>query len=558
MLPEQTKDRFHLLKKIKSYDPDLDENFLNRAFDFSVKAHGNQLRESGEPFFLHPFQVAEIICEMKLDSATVVTALLHDTVEDTLATIDEIKENFGNEVAQLVDGVTKLSQIKILSSNSQNREAENFRKLLLAMSNDLRVLLVKLADRLHNMRTLKHLGKVEKRKRIANETMEIYAPLAERIGMHEIKDELEDLAFAELHPEARSSIISRLNFLRQEGGDVISLISEELTHTLQKAKVKAEIFGREKSPFSIWNKMKKKNITFENLSDVMAFRIVVKNTSSCYRALGNIHCEYSMVPDRFKDYISTPKQNGYRSIHTSVIGPIGRRIEIQIRTIEMDDVAEYGVAAHWKYKNNINNKNFVIDGAQYRWVRELLEILEHGGNPEEFFENTKLEMFQDQVFCFTPKGELISLPRGSTPVDFAYAVHTDVGDTCVGSKVNGRMVPLRSVLENGDQVEIVRSSAQTPSPVWLNFVNTGKARSAIKRSIRDKQTSQYVDLGKVILERIFANNGYEISSKLLYRVRKVLELRSDEELFSSIGEGLISGQQIIDSIKPEEISGATG
>ncbi|MDC0073828.1 bifunctional (p)ppGpp synthetase/guanosine-3',5'-bis(diphosphate) 3'-pyrophosphohydrolase [Alphaproteobacteria bacterium] len=544
-----------LLDKVRSYEPNLDEGLLQKAYFFSRDAHSSQLRESGDPYFLHPLEVASIVSDMKLDIATVVTALLHDTVEDTVATIDEIKVKFGEEVAQLVDGVTKLSQIKLIKTNDTAREAENFRKLLLAMSTDLRVLLVKLADRLHNMRTLQHIKKSEKRNKIASETMEIYAPLAERIGMHKMKDELQDLAFAELHTEARSSIIKRLNFLRKESEKNIIVISKELKDTLLDKKIESNVFGREKKPFSIWVKMKKKNVTFESLSDIVAFRVIVNDTEECYKALGVLHSKYSMVPERFKDYISTPKQNGYSSIHTDVIGPFGRRIEIQIRTWEMDNVAEYGVAAHWKFKQNNEIKHSLHEGVQYRWIRELLEILEYGGNPEEFFENTKLEMFQDQVFCFTPKGELISLPRGSTPVDFAYAVHTQIGDTCVGSKVNGAIIPLRSVLENGDQVEIMRSTAQTPSPIWLNFVATGKARSAIKRYIRDQQLSQYVDLGRAILERMFANNDYEMNSKSLYRARKIFQMKTQEELFSSIGEGIISAQKVVDSLNPEQLAG---
>ncbi|MBL42219.1 MAG: bifunctional (p)ppGpp synthetase/guanosine-3',5'-bis(diphosphate) 3'-pyrophosphohydrolase [Rhodospirillaceae bacterium] len=539
-----------LIDKIKLYEPNFDQELIKKAYTFSMRAHESQVRESGDPYFLHPLAVAGIIVDMRLDSATIATALLHDTVEDTLATIVQIEENFGKEVAQLVDGVTKLSQLKLDSVNEKNKEAENFRKLLLAMSNDLRVLLVKLADRLHNMRTLNFISSEKKRKRIATETMDIYAPLAGRIGMHEIKEELEDLAFSELNFKAHSSIIRRLSFLKEEYDNVTSQIKKNLKKILSHSSINSDIVGREKKPFSIWRKMQRKNISFENLSDVVAFRIIVNNIEDCYKALGKIHQNYSLVPDRFKDYISTPKQNGYKSIHTTVIESSGRRVEVQIRTREMNEIAEYGFAAHWKYKDELNNSKS-LDGVQYRWIRELLEILEHGGNPKEFLENTKLEMYQDQVFCFSPKGELYSLPTGSTPVDFAYAVHTQIGDNCVGAKVNGRIIPLRSVLKNGDQVEIMVSTAQTPSPIWLNFVATGKARSAIRRFIRDQQLSEYVDLGKAILERSFSNSNLDNNKKNIFRARKIFEFKTDEELFASIGEGLISGKHVIDAINPE-------
>ncbi|PPR78633.1 MAG: GTP pyrophosphokinase rsh [Alphaproteobacteria bacterium MarineAlpha2_Bin1] len=541
-----------LIDKIKLYEPNFDEKLIQKAYKFSMSAHESQVRESGDPYFIHPLEVAGIIVDMKLDSATIATALLHDTVEDTLATIVQIEENFGKEVARLVDGVTKLSQLKLGSVNEKNKEAENFRKLLLAMSNDLRVLLVKLADRLHNMRTLSFISSEKKRRRIATETMEIYAPLAGRIGMHEIKEELEDLAFCELNSKAHSSIIRRLSFLKEEYDNVTSQITRNLKKILDQASINSDIIGREKKPFSIWRKMQRKNISFENLSDVVAFRIIVSDIEECYKSLGKIHQNYSLVPDRFKDYISTPKQNGYKSIHTTVIESTGRSIEIQIRTREMHEIAEYGFAAHWKYKDELNN-NKSLDGVQYRWIRELLEILEHGGNPEEFLENTKLEMFQDQVFCFSPKGELYSLPTGSSPVDFAYAVHTQIGDNCVGAKVNGRITPLRSVLKNGDQVEIMISTAQTPSPIWLNFVATGKARSAIRRFIRDQQLSEYVDLGKAILERAFSNSNLDNNKKNIFRARKIFKFKTDDELFASIGEGLISGKHVIEAINPQNL-----
>src|SRR5882724_4987003 len=463
--------QFQLVETVKAYDPGADEDALNRAYVFSMKAHGSQERASGDPYFSHPLEVANILTKMKLDGASIITALLHDTVEDTDATLEQIEQLFGKEVARLVDGVTKLSRIELQSDHTKH--AENFRKLVLAMSADIRVLLVKLADRLHNMQTLHFMKDSDKRRRIALETLEIYAPLAERMGMQQMKDELENLAFAELYQDAQASIVQRLKFLREQGGDMVPRIIAELKRTLDAAGIEAWISGREKTPYSIWRKMQRKNISFEQLSDIMAFRIVVPDVSACYQALGTLHSTYSMVPGRFKDYISTPKPNNYRSLHTGVIGPERQRIEVQIRTREMHEVAELGVAAHWRFKQDAPR----LDGRQYRWLRELLDILEHAAGPEEFLEHTKLEMFQDQVFCFTPKGDLIALPRGATPVDFAYAVHSQIGDTCVGAKINGRLLPLRTELANGDQVEIVTSKAQTPSPTWERFVVTGKARA---------------------------------------------------------------------------------
>ncbi|MEE8546131.1 MAG: bifunctional (p)ppGpp synthetase/guanosine-3',5'-bis(diphosphate) 3'-pyrophosphohydrolase [Alphaproteobacteria bacterium] len=538
--------QYELVERVRAYDPGVDEDMLNRAYVFSMRAHGTQTRESGDPYFLHPLEVAGILSDLKLDGASIVTALLHDTVEDTVATLDEIEAQFGSEIARLVDGVTKLGRLEMQSD--QTKQAENFRKFLLAMSNDLRVLLVKLADRLHNMRTLEHVRKPEKRRRIALETMEIYAPLAERIGMQEMKGELEDLAFTELNPDARNSVIARLQFLRAEGGDLVARITAELERKLEAAGIKAWISGREKRPYSVWRKMERNHISFEQLSDIMAFRVVVDDVATCYQALGAIHAAYPMVPERFKDYISTPKRNNYRSIHTTVIGPEQRRIEVQIRTEEMHDVGEYGVAAHWQYKEGGGH----TDGSQYRWIRELLEILDHASNPEEFLEHTKLEMFQDQVFCFTPKGDLIALPRGATPVDFAYAVHSQVGDTCVGAKVNGRIVPLRTQLKNGDQVEVVRSKAQTPSPTWESFVVTGKARSAIRRFVRNKQRSEFVELGKSILQRAFEKEGHELTDKGLGRALTVLRQKSIGDLHGAVGQGLFTGRQVIEAVFPGE------
>jgi len=536
--------QFELVERVMGYDPSADEDALNRAYVFSMKAHGAQLRASGDPYFSHPVEVAGILAGMKLDAASIITGLLHDTVEDTVATLEDIERLFGPDIAKLVDGVTKLSRLELQSD--QTKQAENFRKLVLAMSEDIRVLLVKLADRLHNMRTLRFIRDEDKRRRIARETMEIYAPLAERIGMQEMKDELEDLAFSELYPDARQSIIARLAFLRAKGGDLVERIIDELNETLDNGGLQAAVSGREKTAYSVWRKMQNKNVGFEQLSDIMAFRVVVDTVEQCYHALGIIHSRYPVVPGRFKDYISTPKPNNYSSLHTGVIGPQRQRIEMQIRTREMHEVAELGVAAHWVYKQGAPR----TEGRQYRWLRELLDILEHASDPQEFLEHTKLEMFQDQVFCFTPKGDLIALPRGATPVDFAYAVHSVIGDTCVGAKINGRLAPLRTPLANGDQVDIITSKAQTPSPTWERFVVTGKARARIRRFVRTQQRQQYLDLGKAILQKAFRNDGHEFQEKALGAVLKAFSCATAEDLYVAVGEGLATGREVVHALHP--------
>ncbi len=535
--------QYELVDLVKSYDPDADEDALNKAYVFAMKKHGAQLRASGDPYYSHPIEVAGILTKFKLDSASIIAGLLHDTVEDTDTTVEEIRENFGDQVAQLVDGLTKLAMIEQKSAN--NKQAENFRKLLLAMSEDVRVLLIKLADRLHNMRTLHFLKKPEKRARIAKETLDIYAPLAERIGMQEVKTELEEIAFAELHKEAHDSIVARLNFLREQGNNLVPKIISQLEKDMQDNGIKATITGREKSPYSIWRKMQQKNASFEQLSDIMAFRICVDDIGTCYQALGVVHSKYHMVPRRFKDYISTPKPNGYQSIHTGVIGPENTRIEIQIRTHEMHEIAEKGIAAHWAYKQGQK-----AVGKNFRWIRELLEILEQASNPEEFLENTKLEMYNDQVFCFTPKGDLISLPINSTPVDFAYAVHSTVGDTCVGAKINGEIKPLRTVLQNGDQVEILTSKAQHPSTEWERFVVTGKAKAAIRRYVRTYKRDQFITLGQQLLERTFKGENLEFSEKGLVNILPNFEAESIDDIYAKVGEGLVTAWDVMKAVYP--------
>ncbi|HUX78254.1 MAG TPA: bifunctional (p)ppGpp synthetase/guanosine-3',5'-bis(diphosphate) 3'-pyrophosphohydrolase [Alphaproteobacteria bacterium] len=541
--------QYELVEAVKSYDPNADEDLLNRAYVFAMKAHGTQKRASGDLYFTHPLEVSGILVEMRLDVATIATALLHDTVEDTIATLEEIEKLFGKEVAFLVDGVTKLSQIEFQSDKA--KQAENFRKLLLAMSSDIRVLLIKLADRLHNMRTIHFVQSQEKRIRVSEETMEIYAPLAERIGLHRVKDELQNLAFAQLHSDAYQSIVSRLSFLHEQEKDFLTPIIEELKQVMKESGIKAIVAGREKRPYSIWRKMQQKNITFEQLSDIIAFRILVDSSSDCYRALGVIHSTYPVVPGRFKDYISTPKQNNYQSIHTAVIGPSQHRIEIQIRTKDMEEIAELGVAAHWQYKQGISH-----DGHQYRWLRGLLDILETAEGPEEFLEHTKLEMFQDQVFCFTPKGDLITLPKGATSIDFAYAVHSSVGDHCTGVRINGRMMPLRTELENGDQVEIVTSKTQHPSPTWERFVVTGKARASIRRFIRQQKRQQFMDLGKTLIQKALRQEHLEFNEKHLEAVIESFGVKALEDLYAYLGEGLKTTSEVIRILYPQHNSKA--
>lgn len=533
-----------LVAAVKAYDPDADEDLLTRAYAFALKAHGTQKRASGALYFTHPLEVAEILVSMRLDVATIVTALLHDTVEDTLATLEEIEKLFGKEIAVLVDGVTKLSQIEFKSS--QAKQAENFRKLLVSMSADLRVLLIKLADRLHNMRTLDFVESKEKRHWVARETIEIYAPLAERIGLHAVKDELQDLAFVQLHPAAYESIMARLQFLREQTHDPLAPIIKDLMQHLEKNGIKAQIAGREKRPYSIWRKMQQKNIPFEQLSDIIAFRILVDTLPDCYQALGVIHSTYSVIPGRFKDYISTPKQNNYQSIHTSVIGPSQHRIEIQIRTYEMEKISELGVAAHWQYKQGVSR-----DGHQYRWLRGLLDILETASGPEEFLEHTKLEMFQDQVFCFTPKGDLITLPRGATAIDFAYAVHSSVGDHCTGVRINGRIAPLRTKLENGDQVDVITSKTQHPSPTWERFVVTGKARSGIRRFIRQQMYKQFVGLGKTLTQKALKKERLEFNEKHMEKAIESFNVKTLEDVYAYVGEGLKTTKEIIRILYPD-------
>ena len=470
-------ENIELIDKIKSYNKFFNQNTLSKAYNFAVTAHKNQKRKSGDPYVMHPLAVANILSDLKLDSATIVTGLLHDTIEDTKTTYDVVLKEFGKEVADLVDGVTKISALEDKAVESYR--AENFRKLILATSKDIRVLLVKLADRLHNMRTIKAFDSIEKQKRIARETMEVYAPLADRMGMNRIRDELEDLSFEILNNEARTLIQNRLKFIKNNRDDSFKLISTELISLLEANGIKAKIAGREKTPFSIWRKVQNKKISLEQLTDIVGFRIILKDISDCYKTLGVFHSQYSAIPGRFKDYISTPKINQYKSIHTALIGPNNQRIEIQIRTFDMHEFAERGIASHWKYKSS--EKISDLSWKEYDWLRDLVEIIEQGNSPEHYYEFTKLQMFQENVFCFTPKGAVIKLPKNGTCIDFAYAVHTHIGDTAIGSEVNGKNMPLETILKNGDMIKIITSKKESPSLHWLSTSKTGKARAAIRR-----------------------------------------------------------------------------
>jgi GTP pyrophosphokinase len=504
--------------------------------------HGTQKRASGDPYFSHPVEVAGLMTDLKMDEDTIITALLHDTVEDTLTSIEDVESKFGPEVARLVDGVTKLSKIE--AQTDDERAAENLRKFLLAISDDIRVLLVKLADRLHNMRTLHFIKSPDKRRRIARETMDIYAPLAERIGMYEYMHEMQLLAFEQLEPEAYKTITSRLAQIRENGDKLIEEINQSIAGSMERAGVKARVSGREKHPYSIWKKMQERHVAFDQLSDINAFRVIVDDVESCYRALGVLHRRWQMVPGRFKDFISTPKRNGYRSLHTTIMFAQNMRVEVQIRSADMHRAAEYGLAAHWAYK-----QEDVPDG-QAGWLRDLLEILETSHDPEELLENTRMAMYQDRIFAFTPKGALHQLPKGSTPVDFAYAVHTDLGDRAVGAKVNGRHVPLRTLLNNGDMVEILSSKAHRPEPAWLNFVATGKARAAIRRHVRHRERSEMVQLGRQLFEDISARVPGRIGAKAIKAALGRLKLPSDDELMLAIGSGKLTDRDVMQALVP--------
>jgi len=533
-----------LLDLIRAYNPKTNAPLIKAAFDYGAKMHEGQSRHSGEPYFTHPVAVAAILTEQQLDDATLITALLHDTIEDTKASFTDVEEMFGLEVAELVDGVTKLTNLQL--NSTETKQAENFRKLFMAMSKDLRVILVKLADRLHNMRTIKAM-RPEKQAQKARETMDIYAPLAGRMGMQWMREELEDLAFKVLNPEGRASIMRRFITLQRESGDVIQRITTDMRHELERAGVIADVFGRAKKPYSIWRKMEEKEQSFSRLSDIYGFRVITGTEEDCYRTLGAIHQRWRAVPGRFKDYISQPKSNGYRSIHTTVSGRDGKRVEVQIRTRQMHDVAETGVAAHWSYRDGVRTQNpFAVDPA--KWISQLTEQFDAEDDHEDFLEAVKLEMYADQVFCFTPKGDVVKLPRGATPIDFAYAIHTRIGNACVGAKVDGMRVPLWTRVKNGQSIEIISAEGQTPQATWLDIATTGKAKSAIRRSLRAVDRERFVKLGQELARSAFAQVGRKATDKALRTACKNMRLESVEDLLAQLGSSELTGREVVQAV----------
>ena len=535
-----------LIALVRNYNPRCNADLIRRAYAYGLKMHEGQVRKSGEPYFTHPVAVAAILTEQRLDDATIVTALLHDTIEDTRSTYTEVAEMFGAEVAELVDGVTKLTNLQL--SNAGSQQAENFRKLFMAMSRDLRVILVKLADRLHNMRTIRSM-KPEKQAQKARETMEIFAPLAGRMGMQWMREELEDLSFKVLNPEARNSIIRRFVTLQRETGDVVHKITGDIRHELEKAQIEADVYGRAKKPYSVWRKMQEKDLAFSRLSDIYGFRVICESVADCYRILGVIHQRWRAVPGRFKDYISQPKNNGYRSIHTTVSGRDGKRVEVQIRTREMHEVAEAGVAAHWSYREGVRVANpFAVDPA--KWIATLTERLDEG-DTDEFLENVKLEMYSDQVFCFTPKGDVVQLPRGATPLDYAYAIHTRIGNSCVSAKVDGIRVPLWTRLKNGQSVEIITAEGQRPQASWIDIVTTGRAKAAIRRSLREEDRGRFVKLGQELARAAFDHVGKKATDKALRTAAKMLGLADENDLLARLGSAELPARRVVETLYPE-------
>ena len=545
--------QFELVDKVSGYLSNLDETLLNQAYVFTVKKHGDQKRASGDPYFSHPVEVAGILTELKLDEPTIVTGLLHDTLEDTDATYEELQKLFGEEVAQLVDGVTKLSKLELTAD--QNKQAENFRKLLVATANDIRVLIVKLADRLHNMRTLHYIQDPSRKQRIAQETLEIYAPLAGRMGIQSFREELEDLSFKMLKPQGYNLISEKLVALKAERSDMLDSIAYDLKNLLTEEDVDAAVEGREKSPFSIWRKMENKSISLEQLSDIFGFRVIVDTEADCYRALGAVHRKWQFVPGRFKDYISVPKTNNYRSLHTTIIGPNRQRVEIQIRTSEMHTIAQNGVAAHWLYKNSDDDRRKVFEDIKpFKWLQELVDQLKIANTAEEFLEDTKMELFHDQVFCFTPKGRIIALPKGATPLDFAYAVHTEVGNSCAGARVNGNITPIRTVLRNGDEVEIIRAEGQLPSANWESIVVTGKARAAIRHHLRENEHLAHIKTGREIIASVFQAEKKSNDDNHLERALVPLKCETLDDLYAMVGAGQVSGTEVFRKVYPDQKS----
>ncbi len=541
-----------LIARVRSYHPGADGDLIRRAYEFAREKHSRQTRHSGEPYYGHVVAVAMMLADLHLDVSTVCAGLLHDTVEDTEATLEDIAELFGEDIARLVDGETKLSQMEL--SSKRTKQAENFQKLVVAITEDVRVLLVKLCDRLHNMRTLHHIPRQDKRERIARETLEIYAPLARRIGVNRLCTELEDLSFRNLNPNAFESITRRLAAIRETRSVAVATVSAALSAKLEEAGIDARVFGREKRPYSIWRKLERKGVSFDEIADIYAFRVIVTSPDDCYRTLGVIHQTWRCVPERFHDYISTPKPNNYRSLHTTIIGPSNIRLELQIRTEEMEAVAETGVAAHWRYKSGRYGYDAkaaqAAGGDPLERLRPFVEILEQGGDPDEFLEHAKLEMFADQVYCFTPKGELIALPGGATPLDFAFAVHTELGAATVGAKINGRERPLRTRLKNGDVVEIIKGGARQPPAGWEELVVTGRAKAAIRKLIRASEHEEFVRLGRVIAEHAFLREGKPFRETALKNAYERLDVKTPEALYEALGRGRVSSSELLDAVFP--------
>ena len=541
-----------LVERISKYHPSVDADLIHRAYDFAREMHAPQKRYSGEPYFAHVASVAMILADLKMDTATICTGLLHDTVEDTPATLEQLNENFSPEIGGLVDGVTKLGQMEL--GSNRTKQAENFQKLVVAISSDVRVLIVKLADRLHNMRTLHHVPKPGKQERIATETLEIYAPLARRIGINRICVELEDLSFRYVNPAAYESVSMRLADMRESRAQAVAEVSQIISELLETSGIESRVFGREKRAYSIWRKLERKGTSFGEIADIYAFRVIVTAPDDCYRALGVIHQNWRCVPERFRDFISTPKPNNYRSLHTTIVGPLSVRVEIQIRTEEMDAVAESGVAAHWRYKGQSYGYDAEAaksaGGDPLERLRPFLEILEQGGDPDEFLEHAKLEMFADQVYCFSPKGELIALPNGATPLDFAYAVHTELGHTCIGAKINGRDRPLRTRLKNGDVVNILRGGLRLPPAGWEELAVTGKARAAIRRLIRTTERAEFEGIGKMLAEHAFEREGKVFREKGLEDALARLDIATVDELYQALGRGRVTSGKFLDAVFP--------
>ena len=541
------REKIRELEALTSYLSDKDIKIILKAIKFSELAHKDQIRKSGDPFIIHPIEVAKILTSIKLDASAIAAGLLHDTVEDTKISSDEIKHSFGDQISELVQGLTKISKFS-LKINKQ-KLGENYRKLILASSKDLRVILIKLADRLHNMRTIKFIKDENKRINTSIETLEIFSPLAQRLGMKEWQDELEDLSFQSINPEARKSVIDRLNYLNIKDENIVDGIRYELKKNLLKEDINCTIDGRIKSAYSVWNKIKNKNIAFEQLSDIMAFRIITNSTRECYKCLGIIHRKYQYIPGRFKDFISSPKSNGYRALHTTVMGPKNKKIEIQFRSNVMNQIADYGVAAHWKYKDPKSIKE--KDTKEYKWMHDLIDIMNSSLSQDELIENSKISVFNDQIYVFTPKGDLIELPVNSTPIDFAYSIHSQIGDKCVGVKINEKLQPLKTILNNGDQIEIITSEESQPSPLWERFAATNKVKSQIRKFFRSKKRDEYIILGKEILNSFFNKENYDLNESTLEKIKKIYNVKDIEEIYEMVGEGRVTGMSIIKRVYPE-------